>query len=59
MTHPDPGGTPDPGPSSLTRTPTTPQQSRAGEVEPHEATPGVYEADDVEQERGKHVKPGN
>jgi hypothetical protein len=59
MTHPDPGGTPEPQSGSLTRTPTTPEQSKAGEVEPPEATPGAYEADETEQERGKDVKPGN
>jgi hypothetical protein len=59
MTHPEPGGTPEPEAGSLTRTPTTPEQSKAGEVEPQEATPGAYAADDAEQERGKDVKPGN
>ena len=59
MTHPDPGGTPEPRAGSLTRSPTTPEQGRAGEVEPPVATPGAYEADDEEQERGKDVKPGN
>jgi hypothetical protein len=58
MTRPDPGGTAEPQSGSLTRTPTTPEQSAAGEVEPPEATPGVYEADDEERERGKQVKPG-
>lgn len=58
MTHPDPGGTPEPGSGSLTRTPTTPEQSRAGEVEPPEATPGAYEADDAEREPGTQVEPG-
>ena len=59
MTHPDPGGTPEPQAGSLTRPPTAPEQSTAGEVEPPKATPGAYEADDAEQERGKQVKPGN
>jgi len=59
MTRPDPGGTAEPQAGSPTRTPTTPEQSKAGEVEPPEATPGAYEADDTEQERGKQVKPGN
>ena len=58
MTHPDPGGTPEAGSGSLTRTPTTPEQSRAGEVEPAEAIPGAYDADDAERERGKDVAPG-
>ena len=58
MSHPDPGGTPEPEAGSLTRTPTTPGQSKAGEVEPQEATPGAYEADDADRERGKDVKPG-
>ena len=55
MTRPDPGGTAEPQAGSLTRTPTTTEQSKAGEVEPPEATPG---ADDAERERGKQVKPG-
>ena len=59
MNHPDPGGTPEPQAGSLTRAPTTPDQSTAGDVEPQEATPGAYEADDADQERGKQVKPGN
>jgi hypothetical protein len=59
MTHPDPGGTPEPQAGSLTRTPTTPDQSKAGEVEPPEATPGAYEAGEDEQQRGRHVKPGD
>jgi hypothetical protein len=58
MTRPDPGGTAEPQAGSLTRTPTTAEQSKAGEVEPPEATPGAYEADDAERERGKQVKPG-
>lgn len=57
--HPDPGGTPEVRPGSLTRTPTTPEQSKAGEVDPAEATPGAYEADEAERDRGKRVKPGN
>jgi hypothetical protein len=58
MTHPDPGGTPEPGAGSLTRSPTTTEQSGAGEVEPPVVTPGAYEADDAEKERGKRMKPG-
>lgn len=58
MTHPDPGGTPEPQAGSLTRTPTTPQQSAAGAVEPQEATPGTYDADDREREQGEEVEPG-
>jgi hypothetical protein len=58
MTHPDPGGTPEPEAGSLTRRPTTPEQSTTGEVEPQEAIPGAYEADDTDRERGKQVKPG-
>jgi hypothetical protein len=57
--HPEPGGTPVATPGSLTRTPTTPEQSKAGSVEPPEATPGSYDADEAERERGKRVKPGN
>jgi hypothetical protein len=59
MTHPDPGGTAEPTSGSLTRTPTTPEQSKAGAVEPQESTPGAYAADDGDRERGKDVKPGN
>ena len=59
MSHPDPGGTAEPQSGSLTRTPTTTEQSKAGETEPPEATPGAYEADEAEQQRGKQVKPGN
>jgi hypothetical protein len=59
MTQPDPGGTPEPEAGSLTRTPTTPERSGDGEVGPPKATPGTYEADDAERERGKDVKPGN
>ena len=57
--HPDPGGTPEPRSDNLTRTPTTTQQSRAGEIEPPVATPGAHDADDAEQDRGKEMKPGN
>ncbi|MCV2489085.1 hypothetical protein OF117_06890 [Geodermatophilus sp. YIM 151500] len=56
--HPEPGGTPEPGSSSLTRTPTTTEQSRAGEVDPPVATPGAHDADDAERARGRAVKPG-
>ncbi len=59
MSSPDPGGTPEPQAGSLTRTPTTPQQSSAGEVEPPKATPGAYEADDADRERAEQVEPGN
>ena len=59
MTHPDPGGTPEPQAGSLTRTPTTPDQSKRGAVEPQEATPGAYESDDDEQQRATRVTPGN
>jgi hypothetical protein len=51
----DPGGTPSPGPASLTDAPVVP--GRRGN-EPT-AVPGSYEADDAERERGKAVKPGN
>ena len=57
--HPDPGGTPEPTQGSLTRTPTTPGQSKAGDVAPPVATPGSYDADETEKERGRRVKPGN
>ncbi len=55
MNHPDPGGTPEYESGSLTRTPTTAEQSKAGKVEPQEATPGAYEAD---EQRGSQVEPG-
>ena len=54
MTQPDPGGTPEHQSGSLTRTPTTPEQSKAGEVEPQVATPGAYEADDARED----IEPG-
>jgi hypothetical protein len=53
--RPDPGGTPSPGPGHLTDGPAVPGD-RGNEPK---ATPGAYEADDAEQERGKAVKPGN
>lgn len=50
----DPGGTPSPGPADLIDRPTTPDADAGGTV-----TPGVYDADEGDQERGKAVKPGN
>jgi hypothetical protein len=58
MTHPDPGGTPEAEAGSLTRTPTTPEQSTAGQVEPQEATPGAYDSDRDGREHGEDVTPG-
>ena len=58
--HPDtdekhePGGTPSPGPDNLIDKPVTP-----GDDGRATAVPGVYEAGEAEQERGKAVKPGN
>ena len=52
----DPAGTSSPGPDNLTAKPATP-----GTDDAHRATaaPGVYEADEDEQQRGKAVTPGN
>ena len=58
MTHPDPGGTPEPDSASLTRAPTTTEQSKPDHAEQPEAIPGAYEADDADRERGKDMKPG-
>ncbi|MDK3254916.1 hypothetical protein [Blastococcus capsensis] len=58
--HPDtdnrgePGGTPTPGPDDLIDKPTTPGAGNGGTV-----TPGVYDADEDDRERGKAAKPGN
>jgi hypothetical protein len=52
----EPGGTPGPGPDNLVQKPVTPGGDDAGTAT---ATPGVYEADEAEQQRGKAVKPGN
>ncbi|MCW2701284.1 MAG: hypothetical protein JWQ45_2819 [Blastococcus sp.] len=52
----EPGGTPSPGPADLTD---RPARSGSGEGGAPRAVPGVYEADDVERERGTAVKPGN
>ena len=58
MPHPAPGGTPETQSGSLPRSPTTPEQSAAGEVEPPVAAPGTYQADEAERERGEQVEPG-
>jgi hypothetical protein len=50
----EPGGTPTPGPDSLTDKPASP----GGDDGPS-AVPGAYEADDADRERGRAVKPGN
>jgi hypothetical protein len=52
----EPGGTPSPGPDSLTAKPVTPGDDDAGKPT---AAPGTYQADEAEQQRGKAVKPGN
>jgi hypothetical protein len=51
----EPGGTPSAGRGDLTDRPATPGPGDDGPA----AVPGVYEADDDEQQRGKAVKPGN
>ena len=51
----EPGGTPSPGPDHLIDQPVTP----GGDDGSATATPGVYEADQGDRERGKAVKPGN
>ena len=53
----DPGGTPSPGSGSLTAKPATP--GSADETTQPTAAPGVYEADEAAQQRGRAVKPGN
>ncbi|HEY0507846.1 MAG TPA: hypothetical protein VGD12_07230 [Blastococcus sp.] len=52
----EPAGTPSPGPDDLTAKPVAPGSDDPGTPS---AVPGVYAADDAEQERGKAVKPGN
>ena len=51
----EPGGTPSPGPGSLTAKPAAPGTDAQGPS----AAPGTYQADEDDQERGKAVKPGN
>ena len=51
----EPGGTPSRGPDDLVDKPITPGDDGG----PATATPGVYEADEDDRERGKAVKPGN
>jgi hypothetical protein len=53
----EPGGTPSPGPGSLTSKPVTPGNS--DETTQPTAAPGAYEADEDDQQRGRAVKPGN
>ena len=50
----EPGGTPSPGPDSLTQRPLSPGDDAATR-----AVPGAYDADEPERGRGKAVKPGN
>jgi hypothetical protein len=52
----EPGGTPSPGPDSLTGKPVTPGTDDAHRPS---AVPGAYDADEADRERGKAVKPGN
>jgi hypothetical protein len=52
----EPAGTPSPGPDNLTAKPVTPGGEDAGSPK---AVPGVYEADEGDEQRGKAVKPGN
>ena len=52
----EPGGTPSPGPDNLIDKPITPGSDDGGTAS---ATPGVYETDEGDRERGKAVKPGN
>ncbi|RBY81394.1 hypothetical protein DQ239_02045 [Blastococcus sp. TF02-09] len=53
--HADPGGTPTQGQDDLIRKPVTPGADDGSAT----AVPGVYEADEDDQQRGKEVKPGN
>ena len=52
----EPAGTPSPGHGSLTAKPLIPGDEDARSAS---AVPGAYDADDVAQESGKAVKPGN
>lgn len=52
----DPAGTPSPGPGDLTARPAVPGGDDAGKPK---AVPGAYEADVIEQARGRGWKPGN
>jgi hypothetical protein len=52
----DPGGTPSPGPDSLTAKPVTPGTDETSQPA---AVPGAYEAGEDDQQRGRAVKPGN
>jgi len=54
--HDEPGGTPSPGPDSLTGKSVTPGTDDAHRPS---AVPGAYDADEADRERGKAVKPGN
>jgi hypothetical protein len=53
----DPGGTPSPGQDSLMAKPAT--AGSGEETTRPTAAPGVYEADEDDQRRGRAVKPGN
>ena len=55
MTAASRGGNAVPRPDHLTDGPVTP----GGRGDEPKAVPGVYEADNADQERGKAVKPGN
>jgi hypothetical protein len=52
----EPGGTPSPGPDSLTGKPVTPGTDDAHRPS---AVPRANDADEADRERGKAVKPGN
>ena len=52
----EPAGTPSTGSGNLTARPVTPGGDDAGEAK---AVPGVYEASEADQARGRAQKPGN
>jgi hypothetical protein len=52
----DPGGTPTPGQDNLIAKPAVPGSD---ETTQPTAAPGTYEADDVDRQRAREVKPGN
>ena len=52
----EPGGTPQSGPDNLIAKPMTPG---ADDDRTASSVPGVHEADETDQQRGKAVKPGN
>lgn len=52
----EPGGTPTPGRGDLTARPEIPGEEDGASPQ---AVPGVYEADEDDQVRGRERKPGN